>query len=118
MADDEHIAWRNLFVENSLQGVLLAVEDPGRAGKTFQLLAAKLENRAFARQVAVKNPDVVIRWCVGAVGMKDNILVRWKVGSRLEVFGNCFSGHRETVAMQKAVGEQKLHHHRDAADGI
>src|SRR5207247_7129726 len=60
IANDEHIAARDMAGEDGVEAVLLAVEDPRRTGHPRRLHARDLRHAPFTREVAAQDGEMTL----------------------------------------------------------
>ena len=113
IADDEDLALLVVLRRDGLEAGLLVVETAGGAGEDQVLHARHLHDGAFGGEVALE-ADHAARHGKGVVGGADHVLVRVPFHA-FHVLRHGAARHRQAVAMQEAVVQQRLHEKRDAA---
>ncbi len=114
ITNHQHVA---LFIRPRLHGgetILLAVETKRRAGETLLLQPRHFHDRGIRRQIAFQ-PDHAAGLRNRAGHRIHHVLVDRK-HNILQIFRQRAPRHRQAVAMQQPGIQQRLQHHRDAAD--
>ena len=118
IADHHHIPFADLFGEDRGEGLLLALEHPGRAGEHRRFHTTDLRHAALAGEVALEDGQVPLG--VERVTQRPNHVLAggWFGGDLRQHLPEGAAFHGAAVAVKQARIEQQPHHLGDATGPV